>query len=50
MDIENYFEVGRMGVEHALLPEKGPVVPGDVVIGPTRIPAHTALSELFPPA
>jgi 3-isopropylmalate/(R)-2-methylmalate dehydratase large subunit len=33
MDIENYFEVGRMGVEHALLPEKGLVVPGDVVIG-----------------
>ena len=33
MDIENYFEVGRMGVEHALLPEKGLVVPGDAVIG-----------------
>ena len=28
-----YFEVGRMGVEHALLPEEGLVVPGDVVIG-----------------
>src|SRR5208282_1016938 len=28
-----YFEVGRMGVEHALLPEQGIVVPGDVVIG-----------------
>ncbi|MGB3990785.1 MAG: aconitase family protein, partial [Acetivibrionales bacterium] len=33
MDIVNFFEVGRMGVEHALLPEKGLVVPGDVVIG-----------------
>ncbi len=32
-DIENYFEVGQMGIEHALLPEKGLVVPGDVVIG-----------------
>lgn len=32
-DIENYFEVGEMGIEHALLPEKGLVVPGDVVIG-----------------
>ena len=31
--LENYFEVGRMGVEHALLPEQGLVVPGDVVIG-----------------
>ncbi|HDZ62341.1 MAG TPA: 3-isopropylmalate dehydratase large subunit [Nitrospirae bacterium] len=28
-----YFEVGRMGVEHALLPEQGLVVPGDVIIG-----------------
>jgi len=33
MGIVNYFEVGQMGVEHALLPEKGLVVPGDVVIG-----------------
>lgn len=29
----NYFEVGRMGIEHALLPEQGLVLPGDVVIG-----------------
>jgi len=31
--LENYFETGQMGVEHALLPEKGIVGPGDVVIG-----------------
>ena len=31
--IENYFEVGEMGIEHVLLPEKGLVVPGDVIIG-----------------
>jgi len=31
--IENYFEIGKMGIEHALLPEKGLVVPGDVIIG-----------------
>jgi len=31
--LTNYFEVGRMGVEHALLPEQGIVVPGDVIIG-----------------
>ena len=31
--IENYFEVGRMGVEHALLPEQGLVIPGDLIIG-----------------
>src|SRR5512135_71084 len=32
-NLTNYFEVGRMGVEHALLPEQGIVVPGDLVIG-----------------
>ncbi len=32
-EITNYFEVGQMGIEHALLPEKGLVVAGDVVIG-----------------
>jgi 3-isopropylmalate/(R)-2-methylmalate dehydratase large subunit len=32
-DIVNYFEVGQMGVEHALLPEMGLVVSGDAVIG-----------------
>jgi 3-isopropylmalate/(R)-2-methylmalate dehydratase large subunit len=32
-DLPYYFEVGRMGVEHALLPEQGLVLPGDVVIG-----------------
>ncbi len=31
--VENYFEVGEMGIEHALLPEKGIVVAGDAVIG-----------------
>lgn len=33
MGIVNYFEVGQMGIEHALLPEKGLVVAGDLVIG-----------------
>ncbi|MDK2801341.1 MAG: 3-isopropylmalate/(R)-2-methylmalate dehydratase large subunit [Clostridiales bacterium] len=33
MKIVNYFEIGQMGIEHALIPEKGLVVPGDVVIG-----------------
>ncbi|MBI5665304.1 MAG: 3-isopropylmalate dehydratase large subunit [Nitrospirae bacterium] len=32
-DLSLYFEVGRIGVEHALLPEQGLVVPGDLVIG-----------------
>ena len=29
----NYFEIGKMGVEHVILPESGLVLPGDVVIG-----------------
>ncbi len=32
-DITHFYDVGRMGIEHALLPEKGLVIPGDVVIG-----------------
>lgn len=31
--ITNYFEVGRMGIEHVILPEKGLVAPGEVIIG-----------------
>jgi 3-isopropylmalate/(R)-2-methylmalate dehydratase large subunit len=32
-EIEHYFEIGRMGIEHALLPEQGLVLPGELVIG-----------------
>ena len=32
-DITNYFEVGQMGIEHALVPEQGLVAPGDCIIG-----------------
>jgi 3-isopropylmalate/(R)-2-methylmalate dehydratase large subunit len=32
-DITHYYEVGRMGIEHVLLPEEGIVLPGDLVIG-----------------
>ena len=32
-DIDNYYDVGEMGIEHALLPEKGLVAPGEAVIG-----------------
>ena len=31
--ITNYFELGKMGVEHALIPERGLVLPGDLMIG-----------------
>ena len=33
MEIENYFEIGQMGIEHALLPEQGLVDAGDLIIG-----------------
>ncbi len=32
-NIKNFFDVGSMGIEHALLPEQGLVIPGDCVIG-----------------
>lgn len=32
-EITNYFDVGEMGIEHALLPEKGLTVAGDAIIG-----------------
>ncbi len=31
--IKNYFEIGQMGIEHALLPERGFIHPGDLIIG-----------------
>ncbi len=31
--LTHYYEVGRMGIEHALLPEEGLVLPGEVIIG-----------------
>ncbi len=33
MKLPFYFEVGRMGIEHALLPEEGLVLPGELIIG-----------------
>lgn len=32
-NIKNFYDVGEMGIEHALLPEKGLISPGDVIIG-----------------
>ena len=42
-EVTNYFEVGQMGIEHCLLPEKGLVVPGDVVIGDSHTCTYGAL-------
>lgn len=32
-DIEHFYDVGEMGIEHALLPEQGLVAPGELVVG-----------------
>jgi 3-isopropylmalate/(R)-2-methylmalate dehydratase large subunit len=32
-ELTNYFEIGRMGIEHCLLPQEGLVLPGDLIIG-----------------
>lgn len=32
-EIKNYFEVGHMGIEHALLPDQGLAAPGEIIIG-----------------
>lgn len=32
-EITNYFEVGEMGIEHCLLPEKGLALPGEIIVG-----------------
>jgi len=33
MEIVNYFEIGQMGIEHCLLPEKGLTLPGEIIVG-----------------
>ena len=33
LGIDNYFDVGDMGIEHVILPEKGLVAPGELIIG-----------------
>jgi len=32
-ELKNYFEIGRVGIEHVLLPEQGLVLPGDLIVG-----------------
>ena len=46
-DIEHFYDVGKAGIEHVLLPEQGLVAPGDCIIGADSIHAHMALLELF---
>ena len=44
-DLTNYMEVGQMGIEHAIIPEKGLVVAGDLTIG---ILLLISIKSLFP--
>lgn len=48
--IVHYFEQGRVGIEHALLPEKGLVGPGMVTMAPIPTPVLTVPWAVFPPA
>ena len=48
--ITHFYDVGQVGVEHALIPEKGLAAPGEVIVGPTPIPAPTARWVPSPPA
>ena len=46
-EIKNYFEVGRMGIEHALLPDQGLAAPGEIIIGAdSHTCAYGALNAL----
>jgi 3-isopropylmalate/(R)-2-methylmalate dehydratase large subunit len=45
--LTNYFEVGRMGIEHALLPEQGLILPGEIIVGAdSHTCTHGALGAL----
>ena len=48
-DILNFYDVGEMGVEHALLPEKGIVTAGDCIIGADSHTCPTARWARSPP-
>lgn len=48
--VTHFYDVGRMGIEHALLPEQGLVGPGTASSAPTAIPAPMALWGPSPPA
>ena len=45
--LRNYFEIGQSGIEHALLPEKGLVLPGQLIVGAdSHTPTSGALGAL----
>ena len=42
--IKNFFDVGQMGVEHALLPEKGLCAPGEIIVGALMLLTTTSVT------
>lgn len=48
--VSHFYDVGKMGIEHALLPEQGVVTAGDCIMAPTATPAPMALWALSRPA
>ena len=49
-NITNFFDVGQMGVEHALLPEKGLCAPGEIIVGADSHTGTTGRLGPSPPA
>lgn len=49
-DITHFYDVGQMGVEHALVPEKGLAAPGEAIMAPTPTPVRTVPWAPSPPA
>lgn len=46
-NLTHYFEIGRCGIEHALLPEKGFILPGELIVGAdSHTPTSGALGAL----
>ena len=46
-NLTNYFDIGQVGIEHALIPEKGLVLPGDLIVGAdSHTPTSGALGAL----
>jgi 3-isopropylmalate/(R)-2-methylmalate dehydratase large subunit len=49
-DLDHYYDVGEMGIEHALVPEKGLIAPARPASALTPTPAPMVLWALSPPA
>ena len=48
-DLDHFYDVGEMGIEHALIPEKGLIAPGEAAIGADSHTCTMVRWALFPP-